>query len=275
MSDNRAGNVDARRTAMALLAVSILAMAGGCSQGSGGAAERFGKTYYLDGAGNWGFGSGEVPVGLKQGGYRGDVEVFVWTMTFNPLADQLNYLGATARAGALADRIVRYQKKYPQNKINIIALSAGTGVATWAVEKLPPDLKINNLVLLGSSLSHDYDMTEAFKHMTGKIYAYHSPHDAVLKSVRLVGTIDQKRGVDSIGLVGLTPPAGHKDRVVNTAWSRAWLKLGWAGAHTDCTNQMFVRYEIAPHLLPAQAPPDTDTAHKGLESTEPITAVSH
>ena len=265
------------RRSMLLLSVgAAVALLTGCvATSGGGAAEKLGKTFYLDGAGNWGFGSAEVPRGLRQAGYRGDVEVFVWTMTLNPLADQLNYLGARLRASALADRIAKYQRKYPDNEVNIIALSAGTGVATWAVEDLPPDVRINNFVLLGSSLSHDYDMSKALGHIDGNIYVYYSAHDTVLETVKLVGTIDQKRGVDSVGLVGLRPPPGHEDRVVNTGWSQKWLKLGWAGWHTDCTNQMFVRYEIGPRLLP----PDTPSARAGGDtdrgSAEPITAVSY
>ena len=265
-----------KRSTLLLSAVPALGLLTGCAATTGGgAAERFGKTFYLDGAGNWGFGSAEVPRGLKQAGYRGDVEVFVWTMTLNPLADQLNYFGARLRASALADEITKYQRKYPDNKINIIALSAGTGVATWAVEELPPDVRINNFVLLGSSLSHDYDMSKALEHISGKIYTYYSSHDTVLQAVRMVGTIDQKRGVDSVGLAGLKVPPGHEDRVVNTEWSRKWLKLGWAGAHTDCTNQMFVRYEIGPRLLPQNPPSAQVGLGTGRGSVEPITAVSH
>ncbi len=265
-----------KRAVLLLGAVSTLGLFSGCAATTtGGAAEKFGKTFYLDGAGNWGFGASEVPAGMAQAGYRGDVEIFVWTMTFIPLADQLNYPGARVRAAALADRISNYHRRYPQNTINVIALSAGTGVATWGVENLPPDVRIHNLVLLGSSLSHDYDMTKALRHMTGKIYTYYSPHDTVLQTVRVVGTIDQKRGVDSIGLVGLTPPPGQEDRVVNTAWSERWLKLGWAGAHTDCTNQLFVRFEIAPHLLTPGTPTPPVTARAKDTSGEPVTAVSH
>ncbi|MFH0981336.1 MAG: hypothetical protein V2A79_07350 [Planctomycetota bacterium] len=268
------------RTALLVMTVSMLGLFAGCTSmtagagervGQQGAAEKFGKIYYLDGAGNWGYGTSEVPLGLKQAGYRGDVEIFIWTMTFVPVADQLNYLGARARAAALADRITRYYRQYPRNPMDVIALSAGTGVATWAIENLPSDVKINNLVLLGSSLSHDYDMTKALNRMTGKIYTYHSQHDSVLQAVRVVGTIDQKRGVDSIGLVGLKAPRGYEDRVVNTAWSERWLKLGWAGAHTDCTNQLFVRYEIAPRLLPPRPQP----AGPVDEPAEPVTAAAH
>jgi len=219
----------------------------GCQKRS--TAENFGKTYYLDGAGNWGFGASEVPGGLEQAGYHGDVELYVWTLSFNPLVDQLNIPGARLRASALARRIEDYHERYPDRKINVIALSAGTGVATWAIEDLERGTKIHNLVLLGSSLSHDYDMRRALEKMTGKIYVYHSPYDEVLETVKIVGTIDGKRGVSSIGAVGLKAPRGMEDRVVNTPWNRSWVRLGWAGAHTDCTNQKFVRYEIAKHIL--------------------------
>lgn len=230
-----------------LLILSCLIGMCGCEKR--GSAERFGKTYYLDGAGNWGFGASEVPGGLQQAGYHGDVELYVWTMSFNPLVDQLNIPGARLRASALARRIEDYHERYPDRKINVIALSAGTGVATWAIEDLKPSTKIHNLVLLGSSLSHDYDMRRALGKMTGKIYVYHSSDDEVLETVKIVGTIDGKRGVSSIGSVGLKAPRGMEGRVVNTPWNRSWVRLGWAGAHTDCTNQKFVRYEIAKHIL--------------------------
>lgn len=226
--------------------VAAVACAGGCEKRS--SAEKFGKTFYLDGAGNWGFGASEVPSGLKHAGYNGDVELYVWTSSFNPLIDQLNIGGAKLRAAILADKITRYAKKYPDNTINVIALSAGTGVATWAIEGIKDGAKIDNLVLLGSSLSWNYDMTKALRNMRGKIYVYHSAHDSVLETVKVIGTIDGKRGVDSIGQVGLKPPRGMEDRVVNTPWSKNWMRLGWAGAHTDCTNEKFVRYEIAKQL---------------------------
>jgi hypothetical protein len=214
-----------------------------------GEAERFGKTFYLDGAGNWGFGSAEVPQGLKEAGYEGDVEIYVWTTSLSPLIDQLNTPAARLRANKLAEHIEEYVRKYPSNRLNIIALSAGTGVATWAIERLPADAKINNLVLLGSSLSHDYDMSRALSRMTGRIFVYHSPHDLVLAGVRVVGTIDGKRGVDSVGLVGLKPPPGKSDRVVNVGWSRKYIPYGWTGSHTDCTTKKFVREVIARHIV--------------------------
>lgn len=232
-------------------------------------AEKFGKTYYLDGAGNWGFGASSVPAGLKSAGYRGDVEIYIWTMSLNPLLDQLNIFGAKLRAAALSRRIKAYRKRYPQNDLNMIALSAGTGVAVWAVEGLDENIRIHNLVLLGSSLSHDYDVTRALKNMTGNIYVYHSPHDLVLSGVPIIGTIDGKHGVASAGMVGLDTPAGMPGRVVNTCWSPRYIPYGWTGAHTDCTTQAFVARVIARHVLPARSEPQTAMAGRGRGGVGP------
>lgn len=232
--------------------VVILAVGGGAGCQIHGAAEPFGKTFYLGGASNIDLVTSGVPSGLEQAGYRGDVQTFIWTISFNPLIDQLLTINARARASLLAQEIKRYHQRYPDNEINIIALSAGTGVAIWAVENLDGQASINNLILLGSSLSHDYDVRQALGHIDGKIYVYHSPHDSVLEAVRIVGTIDGKHGVDSAGQVGLKVPPGAEQDIVNTAWARRFLQYGWAGGHTDCTNERFVRHVLGPLIVGPQ-----------------------
>ena len=237
------------RVASVIVLLISMPMMSACATSGSRAAERYGKTFYLDGAGNWGFGAAEVPGGLREAGYKGNVEIYIWTTSLIPLLDQLNIPAARLRAAALANRIEDYHRRFPENELNIIALSAGTGVATWAVESLDDGTKINNLVLLASSLSHDYDMSRALKNMTGKIYVYHSPHDEVLAAVPFIGTIDGKRGVESIGQVGLETPAGFAGRIVNTPWSRKYVRFGWTGSHTDCTRKPFIRHVIARHVL--------------------------
>ena len=137
----------------ALAVLLTVAVAGGCLRR--GAAEPFGKTFYVGGASNIDLLASGVPEGLREAGYRGDVQTFIWTISFNPLIDQLLTVNAKARAGLLSRQIEQYHQRYPHNNINIVALSAGTGVAVWALEKLDGDARINNLILLGSSLSHD------------------------------------------------------------------------------------------------------------------------
>lgn len=244
----------------------ILLPAAGCrSSGrltSGPTPERFGKTYYLDGAGNWGWGQTSVGEGLRRAGYRGDVEVFLWTTSLNPIIDQLNIFAARLRAQQLAEKIEDYHRRYPEAKINIVALSAGTGVATWAVENLSGTAQINNLVMLGSSLSHDYDVRPALAKMTGSIFVFHSPLDGILPHTLVVGTIDGKRGVSPAGLVGLDVPPGAQDRVINIAWTKEAKKFGWEGGHVDTTNPVFVANEIAPRIFTAR--------ETGLDNTKVV-----
>lgn len=244
----------------------------GCA--SGPSAERFGKIYYLDGAGNWGFGTYDVPEGLKEAGYTGDVEVYLWTTSLLPIVDQLNIVGAKLRAAALTRRIERYARRYPGRPINMIALSAGTGVTIWAIERLHKGVKVNNVILLGSSLSHDYDVTKALKHMTGKIRAYYSPHDRVLAAVPIIGTIDGRRGVKAIGQVGLTPPPKMADRVVNIAWNRKYARYGWTGSHTDCTRKDFVKYVLAKHLIDRRAKREQHHEAEDARSSEQAAVAS-
>ncbi|MEE9296584.1 MAG: hypothetical protein V3W34_16695 [Phycisphaerae bacterium] len=244
-----------RRTVFQLTTIISLAVLTGCATGRR-PAESFGKTFYLDGAGNWGFGASSVPNGLKEAGYAGDVEIYIWTTSLVPLIDQLNIGAAKLRALALTGRIKRYRRKYPDSQLNIIALSAGTGVAVWAVEGLDADTTINNLVLLGSSLSHNYDVRKALNNMDGNIYVYHSPHDLILEGVTVIGTIDGKHGVKSAGLVGLDRPPGMAGRVVNIPWSRKYIRYGWTGSHTDCTNKPFIKSVVARHVMSPDPSPN-------------------
>ena len=240
------------RSTLILGLFGIAAVMGGCVS-TPDARDVFGKTYYIDGAGNWGFGVVEVARGLKAAGYPGSVEAFLWTTSFNPAIDQINRPAARMRALELKARINSYLDRYPDNDVNIIALSAGTGVAVWAIEGLDADRGINALVLLGSSLSSDYDMVKALPRIRSHVYVYYSPHDTILEGpVRILGTIDGKMGGDSVGLVGLHPPGGGEDRITNVVWSPEYESYGWTGAHTDCTSEPFVQHILAAHIMPSK-----------------------
>jgi hypothetical protein len=211
--------------------------------------EKFGHTWYIDGAGNWGFGVVDVPVGLEKAGYKGLVTNHHWSLTLNPALDQTLRFIARGSASVLAGGITEFLKRNPDADANIIALSAGTGVAIWAVEDLKPPYKVNNLILVGSSLSSSYDVRKALANMKGNIYVYHAASDPVLQGpVRLLGTIDGKFD-DSAGLVGLRGPGAAGGRIRNIGWSSKYESLGWTGGHADCTNARFVRAEISKHIV--------------------------
>jgi pimeloyl-ACP methyl ester carboxylesterase len=265
----------ATRAGCGLLCATVLALlASGCSDPSDHFTreDQYGRTYYIDGAGNWGFGMLAVPGGLHRAGYQGRVTYFKWSATLNPALDQV--LGrplARVRARRLAEDITQYLAAFPKNRVNIIALSAGTGVAVWACESLRSPAKVENVILLSSSLSSDYDMREALAHVRGKVFVYCSPNDMILQGpVRVLGTIDGRYGVDPAGLAGLqSPPDSPKIR--NIGWSPEDESLGWTGSHTSCVSEDFVAQVLATHVVPrsyASNPPGQPAAEGGVTMAE-------
>jgi len=214
--------------------------------------EEFGRTWYLDGAGNWGFGAMDVPIGLEQAGYKGFVTNHRWSLTFNPALDQTLRFLAKGQGAALGDQITNYLKSHPGAEANVIALSAGTGVAMWAIENVKPPHKVNNFVMVGSSISSRYDVRKALKNMKGNIIVYYSSRDPVLQGpVRALGTIDGTFD-DSAGLVGLRGAGSAGGRVKNIAWNSKFVRLGWTGGHADCVNKRFVKGELKRWIVSAK-----------------------
>ncbi|HOB73222.1 MAG TPA: hypothetical protein PKG54_01735 [Phycisphaerae bacterium] len=247
--------------------------------------ERFdahGRTYYIDGAGNWGFGVTDIQQGLRRAGYKGNIINYRWSPTFNPALDQtVGRAAARSRGRQLAREITAYLREYPGNKVNIIALSAGTGVAVWACENLEPPAEVNCLILLGSSLWAHYDMSKALANISGGVWVYYSPHDQVLSGpVKALGTIDGRIIADSAGLIGLHPPCGDGGKIHNIGWSPKWERYGWSGSHTDATSEPFVRQELARHILsefpelpelldePDGQPDESDETPDGIADTD-------
>jgi hypothetical protein len=231
-----------------VLAVVLGLLVSGCSSSSDHFTreDQYGRTYYIDGAGNWGFGLLAVPSGLHRAGYQGRVTSFSWSATLNQIFGRPV---ARARARRLAESISHYLATFPRNQVNIIALSAGTGVAVWACESLQPPANVENVILLSSSLSCDYDMREALAHIRGRVYVYCSPNDMILQGpVRVLGTIDGRYGAEPAGLAGLrSPPDSPKIR--NIAWSPDFEPLGWTGSHISCVSEVFVAQVLASHIV--------------------------
>lgn len=244
----------------------VLAMTTGCADPN----EKFGRTWYIDGAGNWGFGALDVPMGLKDKGYQGAVTNHRWSLTFNPALDQTLRFIAKGSGQGLGREISDYLERNPGAEANIIALSAGTGVAVWAAETIRPPLKMNNMILVGSSISSKYDMRKALGNMKGKVYVYYASTDPVLSGpVRILGTIDGTFD-DSAGLVGLRGPGYSSGMIVNIGWTSRYSSLGWTGGHADCVNRKFVAGEMAQYIVPkGQRVPPPGVRHSDSTGTTP------
>lgn len=240
---------------MSILSLGMVIMLAGCADPK----ERFGRTWYIDGAGNWGFGALDVPLGLEERGYKGLVSNHRWSLTLNPVLDQTLRFLAKASGHSLGRAITAYLKRYPDADANIIALSAGTGVGVWAIESVEPPCKVNNFILLGSSLSSRYDMRKALANMKGNVYVYYTPTDPVLQGpVRALGTIDGTFD-DSAGLVGLHGPGEETGRIKNIRRTAKYARLGWTGGHADCVNRRFVAGELYKRIIPQRGDPSRKT----------------
>ena len=217
-----------------------------------------GITYYVGGAGPIGHvGSWDVPRGLADAGYQGSVEIFTW-QSLTHAGDQINLKRNREKAVELTARIKRYRQQYRDQPINIIALSAGTGITTFALEFLPEGAEINNVIFLGCSLSSKYDMTRALKRINGGLYVLHSPYDRILRNlVWYTGTVDRSSAAGGVaGLAGFClPPRIGPDtemqykKLHNVVYRRAFSEAGYGGGHTDATRQAFVREYLADVLV--------------------------
>ncbi len=264
-----------RRIPRRFAGVILSALAAFALSGCANPRDQFGKTWYIDGAGNWGFGVVESATGFERAGYPGVVENYRWSVTLMPALDQtLRFIarGAGERLGGI---ISDYLRANPGADANIVALSAGTGVGMWAIENVRPPHKVNNFVMLGSSLSSRYDASRALAKMKGKIYVYYSASDPVLAGpVQALGTIDGEFGA-AAGQVGLRGPAFASGRIVNIGWSSRYERYGWYGGHTDATSEAMMQHEIAPKIVSAeimrgrQGRPSTDGTRVSLADPEP------
>lgn len=219
---------------------------------------RYGLTYYLGGAGPIGnVGSLDVPGGFLDAEYKGAVEVFTW-QSLTHAGDQMNLSRNRSKAAELAAEIKRYRRQYPSQEINIIALSAGTGIAAFALEYLPEGVQIDHAVFLGCSLSSKYDLTRALRRIRGGLYVVYSEFDPILRNVVwYTGTVDRSSAEEGVaGLEGFHPPdrkgpdtERQYAKLRNVPYRYEFYDYGYEGGHTDSTRRDFIREFVAPVIL--------------------------
>lgn len=265
-----------------LLLAGCLGMCGGCALtarlGSDPTGREWGKVFYIGGAGPLGnvVGLMDVPKGLRKGGYRGAIEVFGWQSVLGgTLRDQMDRERNIEQALRLARRIADYVEEYPGRRVDIIALSAGTGITAWALEALPDDVGVGTVIFLSSSLSRHYDLTKALRHVEGRLYCFYSRRDPVLRyGTPVAGSVDREMWQPHVaGLSGFALPREADDatrrlyraHVRNRTWEARYARYGYRGYHTDSTSPRFVARILTPLLrdpLTPGEPPAFDTGQR-------------
>ncbi len=257
------------RVGLHLGAIAATLLLTGCASPMPDRASRMqrGYIYYLDGAGggkplhNWSSG---VREGFRAAGYTGAGEMFSWETGLGVTADQVASVEyKRGKATELATKIADFQRQQPQAPITLIGLSAGTAMAVFTLELLPPETAVETVILLSGSLSADYDLTSALRHVRGRVYVFTSHRDGVLQYLMpIAGAADRADashgaiGVDGVRLPRTTSTDTRQlyRKVVTVPWKEEFARLGNAGGHTDTVKAPFVQAVVAPLVVTRAVP---------------------
>jgi hypothetical protein len=246
-----------------LACIGLVLWTGGCSQTMPDRAVRMtrGYLYYLDGAGggrplsNW---SGGIKQGMLEAGYSGAGEMFSWNTGLGVVADQdASVAYKRSKAAELASRIQEYRRQQPAAPVTLMGLSAGTALVVFTLEALPADCQADNVVLLSSSISATYDLTQSLRRVRTRMYVFTSEKDGVLALlVPASGTADRQKGVEPAGLRGFQVPSPvsaetrtQYAKISYIGWKPEFELAGNFGGHTDVVKAPFVQEFIAPLVM--------------------------
>lgn len=238
---------------MSLSAIVIVMCAAGCAEPPSGPF-----VFYLDGAG-WYSSAASVENGLRNAGFKGHFENFSWSAYLGPAHDHLVTAKSKQIALRLAREITVTSRRNPKDKLYVMGLSAGTAVVLSALEQLPDDVQIEDVVLFSPSVSSRHDLRRALQRVHRNIYATCSRNDGILPG--LMVNADGVGGRPA-GISGFVIPPGKEsraaapyERVVNLPWRPAYISFDWTGGHAAVTHSRFVESVIAPRILCTQPYP--------------------
>jgi pimeloyl-ACP methyl ester carboxylesterase len=201
-----------------------------------------------------------VTRGIKDGGFDGDIEIYDWTENDPGVGALLALDRNHKEAQRIAENLVKHHTAEPDSKMYLLAHSGGCGLAIWALEDLPADVKIQNLVMMSPAVSPGYDLTAALKHINGHLYVFSSLADLFVlgTGTRLLGTIDGVK-TDAAGRVGFNkPPSGDAAqyaKLVAIPYDIAWFKYHDFGDHIGGMTRSFGKNVLEPLILKNTMPP--------------------
>jgi pimeloyl-ACP methyl ester carboxylesterase len=208
---------------------------------------------HLPGIGGHRFIDDSLVRGLQAGGVEGEFEIYDWTgddIGLNALVSKPRH---KEQSRLIAQRIADHYAAHPEDPISLTGHSGGAGLAVWALEQLPEDVMVETVLLLAPAVSPGYDLTDALKHVRGRLYVISSEHDPVLGAgTRAFGTIDGVK-TDAAGKVGFSRPPGGDPvqyrKLVPMPYDSDWVRLDNIGDHIGPMMRPFAREVLAPLVL--------------------------
>ena len=171
------------------------------------------------------------------------------------VADQIDWSYARECGCRLAAQIATYHQAFPQNKIVLVAHSAGSAVSLTAAGALPPGT-IDRIILLAPSISSEYDLRPALRCARDGIDVYYSTRDTLQLglAIALVGTADGCWGCNAAGRVGFQPQIQFPEDTVLYAklrqhpWNPCLTWTGNRGGHYGGYQPEFLKAFVLPIL---------------------------
>jgi pimeloyl-ACP methyl ester carboxylesterase len=218
--------------------------------------------------------------GLSDGGLRANVRIYDWTGPDRGLLALADVRRHREQAQKVAELLIEMRRAHPNDRIVLTGHSGGAGLAAWALESLPADVRIDEWLMLAPALSPGYDLSKALRHVTGRAFAFCSERDIYVlgTGTRMFGTIDRVN-VEAAGKVGFERPPGADRamyaKLTNIFYIDDWARLGNDGDHLGALGRSFSRKFLAPTLIggrlpdfvhgdaPQPMPPTTRPGHNG------------
>jgi pimeloyl-ACP methyl ester carboxylesterase len=195
--------------------------------------------------------------GLQDGEVPGWLEMYDWTGKDRGLIALLQERRHDEQSTHVAAMIAEKAKAWPGLHITLTCHSAGCGIAVWALEKLPDDVVIDDLVMMQSALSPDYDLSKALRHVK-RAYALNSELDIVLShGTSTAGTVDGVR-TEAAGFGGYKMPAGadakQYEKLTQFQYQDGWMRFDDIGDHIGPMTYRFARFMTAALIRTGKLP---------------------
>jgi pimeloyl-ACP methyl ester carboxylesterase len=194
--------------------------------------------------------------GLREAGLDKEVQFFAWDVPAPDFISHLvRYEDNLAQAQRVADKIVAYRQKYPDQSIDLVGYSAGGFMALVVAEALPVNVRLRNVVICQPGISPSYDLTPALQHVDGQLVNFYSPGDWALSGVFtwLLGTMDRRytatAGMRGFDLEVAAPDPEFRARVVQIGWQPFWADYNHPGNHIAILQYLWNKYFVSPYVV--------------------------
>lgn len=203
------------------------------------------------------------PWGLRWAGLPHRIEAFVWQQGLWAVfcfADLWRTSHHRRSAERLAARIRQLRQDEPDAALHVLAHSAGTAIAAYALEQLDPAAgeTVTSAVFVASGLSPSYDLSRAIRACDRGLFALGSRLDLLTLGLgtTLLGTVDRCHR-PAAGCVGFRPPSDPvaASRFTQRFWRPRDIWQGWLGEHLSGASPGLARRTLAGWIRQVEAEP--------------------